>query len=561
MFLTRPSPGLSSSALFLRRMLSTRPSISRRKPLEPLEVHLTPQEENVCRLIDEFCQTLNQDVTDGEPVACRIAGGWVRDKLLGIESHDVDIAINTMTGEAFAQKLLDAGKVDSIGTTIAVNPDQSKHLATTRLKIHDFWVDLVNLRSETYTGESRIPTIEFGTPQEDADRRDLTINAMFYNIHSRKVEDFTGRGIDDLKAGIVRTPLEAKTTFEDDPLRILRCVRFASRLGYTVEESIAAAAKDPTIQKALDNKISRERIGEEIDKMIQGPDPVYGMELLHSFGLLPIVLRPTAQASSTSSGAPLSMDYALRGIIIIELLLRSEEHLPGVHPLLLSSTLETHSTQARLRIASILTPFRGLTFEQKKKSIPLVDSVIRDGLKLGGRNHYLDGIPHLFRSAELIREAFSTTFATESRAEIGMLLRHPSIHNPIIGSEWKSSALFSLLQELVDCWEGELDTAKATECIQKYNKLVEKIVELDLTEAIGAPPILNGKQVCETLKIRPGPQMTPLMEKVVYWQLEHPGATADECQAWLLEQQAQGALGITNNAPESERTKKKKKKE
>lgn len=173
-------------------MLSTRPSISRRKPLEPLEVHLTPQEENVCRLIDEFCQTLNQDVTDGEPVACRIAGGWVRDKLLGIESHDVDIAINTMTGEAFAQKLLDAGKVDSIGTTIAVNPDQSKHLATTRLKIHDFWVDLVNLRSETYTGESRIPTIEFGTPQEDADRRDLTINAMFYNIHSRKVEDFTG---------------------------------------------------------------------------------------------------------------------------------------------------------------------------------------------------------------------------------------------------------------------------------------------------------------------------------------------------------------------------------
>jgi tRNA nucleotidyltransferase (CCA-adding enzyme) len=132
--------------------------------------------------------------------------------LLGIDTHDIDIAINTMTGEAFAQSLLDAGKIQSVGATIASNPEQSKHLATTRLKILGLEVDLVNLRSESYSKDSRIPSIvghvlkasilvlihlpqEFGTPQEDAKRRDLTINALFYNIHTREVEDFTGKVI------------------------------------------------------------------------------------------------------------------------------------------------------------------------------------------------------------------------------------------------------------------------------------------------------------------------------------------------------------------------------
>ncbi|KAG8781294.1 CCA tRNA nucleotidyltransferase, mitochondrial [Serendipita sp. 398] len=74
---------------------------------------------------------------------------------------------------------------------------------------------------------------------------------MFYNVHSRAIEDLTGKGIEDLKSGRIRTPLDPKTTFEDDPLRILRCVRFASRLGFDVDESISIAAKEPEIQASL----------------------------------------------------------------------------------------------------------------------------------------------------------------------------------------------------------------------------------------------------------------------------------------------------------------------
>jgi tRNA nucleotidyltransferase (CCA-adding enzyme) len=86
------------------------------------------------------------------------------------------------------------------------------------MKIEGKFVDFVNLRSEKYTEESRIPAIEMGTPQEDASRRDITINSMFYNIQTGEVEDWLGNGMEDLKNGYVRTPLDPKITFEDDPL-------------------------------------------------------------------------------------------------------------------------------------------------------------------------------------------------------------------------------------------------------------------------------------------------------------------------------------------------------
>lgn len=101
---------------------------------------------------------------------------------------------------------------------IQANPDQSKHLETATLRLHGLPIDLVHLRSEKYTEESRIPTIEVGTPEEDARRRDFTINSLFYNINLQKVEDLTGTGLEDLRNGIIRTPLDPQITFSDGVL-------------------------------------------------------------------------------------------------------------------------------------------------------------------------------------------------------------------------------------------------------------------------------------------------------------------------------------------------------
>lgn len=104
-------------------------------------------------------------------------------------------------------------------------------------------LDFVNLRTEAYSEDSRVPQMSVGTPSEDAFRRDLTINALFYNIHTQLVEDFTGQGLADLRRAIVRTPLPPMVTLQDDPLRALRVLRFACRFGFTIAEETGACLR------------------------------------------------------------------------------------------------------------------------------------------------------------------------------------------------------------------------------------------------------------------------------------------------------------------------------
>ena len=178
---------------------------------------------------------------------------------------------------------------------IEANPEKSKHLETVTTKILGLDIDLVNLRKETYSEDSRNPQMEFGTPKEDALRRDATVNAMFYNLNARTIEDFTGKGHDDMKAKIIRTPLEPYQTFKDDPLRVLRLIRFASRLDYQIDPPAMESMKDPEIKAALQAKISRERVGVELEKMLKGPDPHRALGLIDRLTLYQTIFSDPTQ--------------------------------------------------------------------------------------------------------------------------------------------------------------------------------------------------------------------------------------------------------------------------
>ncbi len=310
----------------------------------PQTIELTEVETTLCRLLLDVAKFIDSNPSNpdtesqvhlpeklqDEPIVLRITGGWVRDKLLGVLSHDIDVAINKMTGYQFGLRLKEyleipgnpekyglegvatterqsqkAGASDKSKTVgglhkIEANPEKSKHLETVTTKILGLDIDLVNLRKETYTDDSRNPQMEFGTPEEDALRRDATVNAMFYNINTAEIEDFTGRGHEDLKANIVRTPLEPYQTFKDDPLRVLRLIRFARRLGAVIDMKAQQAMRNSEIKEALEKKISRERVGIEVEKALRGPDPHEAMRLIFELGLYDTIFcDPTLEAKST----------------------------------------------------------------------------------------------------------------------------------------------------------------------------------------------------------------------------------------------------------------------
>ncbi|KAG3052125.1 hypothetical protein PC122_g22771, partial [Phytophthora cactorum] len=195
--------------------LPSAPYCKQHRNASDLSISLTRAEDSLFSFL-EYIQRLYAPETQ-----LRVAGGWVRDKLRGAESEDIDIALDNLMGAKFARHITKFQRdrklpPSSVGV-VKANSDKSKHLEVATVTIEGSTVDLVHLRAEEYTLDSRVPEVKFATPEDDASRRDLTINALFYNLHTRQVEDFTGKGVEDLKAGVIRTPREPVQTFLDDP--------------------------------------------------------------------------------------------------------------------------------------------------------------------------------------------------------------------------------------------------------------------------------------------------------------------------------------------------------
>ena len=213
-----------------------------------------------------------------------VIGGFVRDCFLGCPRSDIDIVVEG-SGIDFAK---------AVGKRIRANVTYFKNFGTAMLHFGGDEVEFVGARKESYRRESRKPIVENGTLEDDQQRRDFTINAMAFSLQQ---EDFGALvdpfgGIRDLAAGIIRTPLDPDTTYSDDPLRMLRAVRFATRLStpehpFTiVPESMASMRRMADRLKIL----SCERIAEELNKMMLTDDPARAFLLMDEAGLLPYVL-------------------------------------------------------------------------------------------------------------------------------------------------------------------------------------------------------------------------------------------------------------------------------
>jgi len=217
------------------------------------------------------------DIADKNKRPTFVIGGFVRDCLLKRPSKDIDI-VTEGSGIKLAE---DVAREINPSITVSV----FRNFGTAMFKYDDLEIEFVGARKESYRRSSRNPVVEDGSLEDDQKRRDFTINALAIGLnkssYGQLVDPFDG--LDDLKNKIIRTPLNPDTTFSDDPLRMLRGIRFASQLNFNIEEeTYAAIRKNKNRLKIL----SRERIVDEINKILQSPKPSLGFRYLDDTGLL-----------------------------------------------------------------------------------------------------------------------------------------------------------------------------------------------------------------------------------------------------------------------------------
>ncbi|KAL7446731.1 hypothetical protein ACHAXM_011589 [Skeletonema potamos] len=595
-------------------------------------------------------------------IEIRIAGGWVRDKLLNQHSVDVDVALDCMMGVQFArivQTYLAASEKDDddeeeedskrrdgkeeknemmmvedvdddqrqsndkppsqrgheetkkgkkkknrqpkIGV-IGANPSQSKHLETATMNIHGIDIDFVNLRAEeVYVANSRIPTSQtrmFGSPLEDALRRDFTINSLFYNIRTGKVEDWTGRGLTDLLDNrLIVTPVDPHETFHDDPLRVLRAIRFCVRLDFSLHEDIIQAAMCKRVHHSLHVKVSRERVGKELEGMLTGKHarPGRALDMIAELHLAGSVFAFPGSFPGDSghvfgpvTGKILGVDYhgccgkdgpeavalaathRARGwdesSALLALLPKvMESHVDERDRFLLQPNLHeqgdsngSHSAPAApsvmdtrlLHICAFILPFHNLTFpDAKGRACSVTAHMIKEAVKFSTKDIQAISkiLEHVDEMAEILSEIRSqllqqaqegggaVQLSPPCRLRVGLLLRSLKEH-------WITCLLTAAAWEIRSCDRqrgsnsGTDAFSTCTTAEQPSRHFYRAIVgELDLDECWRIRPHLNGKEIIKELSLPKGPLVGVYIEDQTRWMLLNPTGTRDECMAHLVE--------------------------
>ncbi|QRX63770.1 HD domain-containing protein [Dysgonomonadaceae bacterium zrk40] len=236
--------------------------------------------EDIKAHIDTPLFRLISRTADEMQLGCYLIGGYVRDFFLYRPSNDIDVVA--------------IGKGIDLATAVALKLGREAHLTlfknfgTAQIKYKEFEIEFVGARKESYRSDSRKPIVEDGTLEDDQRRRDFTINAMAFCLNNNRFGEFLDPfgGMQDLEDLIIRTPLDPDITFSDDPLRMMRAVRFAAQLGFDIHpDSFDAIDRN----KERISIVSMERITDELNKIILSPKPSVGFILLEKTGLLEIL--------------------------------------------------------------------------------------------------------------------------------------------------------------------------------------------------------------------------------------------------------------------------------
>jgi len=565
-----------------------------------LTIALDDQER---QLFDNLLATARalEDAPQPKSVQIRVAGGWVRDKILGLPTHDVDIALDSCTGVEFAnyfkeyllsqQRLQQQEEEECSASSetalnnnnnkntknnnntiigrigvIAANPAQSKHLETATLRAFGLEVDFSNLRHETYAEDSRIPTIVIGTPVEDSYRRDFTINALYFHLQSGRVEDWTKRGLQDLLSpsiGKITTPLPAYQTFHDDPLRVLRAIRFAVRYQRRLDDSLIEAAMHPQIHGELHRKVSRERVGKELEGMLSGKNSnprqalklICDLKLAGSVFCVPAddtIMGPIGHAhlqEVTYTAADKHGFDKLRQVAweesreCLRVLPRVMEALGADNTDNSSSNSNSSNNNIKqwnddrlLFLSVVLLPYERLQYVVKNKAKSVIEYMMREGVKIKNKdvvsmvtiNEQLDAMVQLLQAAP--------EPTPEMRLQAGLILRSTK-------DLWQTTmavATVVLLRKEGEEFNTNGNGNSTLDWCQRardWHTVIRSKLQLDGCWTV--KPLMNGKDIIHCLGLDRGPQVGIYNQEQIRWMLQHPKGTLEECQHFLKDCQRQ----------------------
>ena len=527
---------------------------------------LTPQEDHLFSLLRQARDRYSPRTT------IRVAGGWVRDKLLqskdyktsrGNDIHDIDLVIDNCSGQEFCklfQKFLQdekyvspdgallqgndawtstadtaAAATTTPTATICTAKLKSDNLQTASLLWGDFDLDFAQLRMEQYQGTSRTPSkVNEASVVEDAWRRDLTINALYFNLNTNQVEDWTERGLADLQLSTISTPLPPFATLLEDPLRILRAIRFASQLSFRLSPRLLQSARDPRVGRALVEKVSKDRIGQELDQLFGATvDPTYGLQLL-------LATKLWDRTFSTSAGVtpsdmtmldPWASLQALGQVQSLVSRLNSLEdwetkqrkylwyasilYPSYVHDDSKSSTSGRGSRERQM--TSIVYQVLGQRLRREKSSVQSVESILQGACQWKDHWQIHGYLPRGANTTELpTNDRLIEEEVLESRWKYYQTLKQ-------IGPLWKEALMLACATQIPTTTPKEKNPITAPAPEQTYEAWRSFLIqELCLESIFRDPvvPLLNGSEIRQVLPGLQGASFRTVLEAQEEWQVK-----------------------------------------
>ena len=405
-------------------------------------------------------------------VEAYVIGGYVRDLILDRPCKDIDV-VCVGSGIDLANKV-----ATLVGPEVHVTT--FKTFGTAMLKYGDWEVEFVGARKESYNRDSRKPVVEDGTLEDDQQRRDFTINALALSLNDKNFGDLVDPfgGVEDLKKKIIRTPLDPDTTFSDDPLRIMRAIRFATQLQFDIApDTFDSISRN---KERLDI-VSMERVTTELNKIILAKQPSYGFKLLYHAGILQLIFPELC---------------ALQGVESID----NKSHKDNFyHTLQVLDNITKETDDLWVRWAAIL---HDIAKPATKRFHPKIGWTFHGHEEKGARM-----VPNIFRRMKLPQN--------EHMRKVQSLVRLHLRPISLVKDEVTDSAVRRLLVDASDDFEDLMRlcradiTSKNNNKVQRYlenfKKVEARVVDLEARDSLRQfQPVVTGEDIMKVFNLEPG---------------------------------------------------------